>query len=244
MSDDTTGGEGAAMSEHEQAQAGVLAHCPDCGEAQRRSGAGLIICTCGRVYGHDDARWPRETPAPVTGVRPRPGLDLPPGTVPEPRRPPPRLVRESEEVARVARLLAALRPHGPGPREPLDGPAEGTGGTLFVRTTARAPWDVYVPRGAFVRDDAGAAALAVVQRIARVPDDRTRGVLAWLRRSGTLASGYEALAVGLALAVADEVRRASWAADARHGRDRARAWGAARLDEACAAWDAAGRDGR
>lgn len=229
------------MSEHERSRAGAESpNCGDCDEARRRAVGVAIACTCGRVFGDcDDLRLPRETPDPVTGVRPRPGLDLPVGAVPEPSgggRVRLRLVRESEEVARVARLLAELRPHGPGPREPLDGPAEGRGASLAPRTTARAPWDVDAPRGAFQRDAAGEAALAVVARIARVPDDRARACLAWLRRSGTLAAGYEALAVGLALGVADEARRASWAGDAAHGRDRARAWGALRLDEACAAW--------
>lgn len=212
--------------------------CPDCDEARRRATTGLVICPCGRVYGPDDARWPRETPAPVTGVRPRPGLDLPPGTVPEPQRPPPRLVRESEEVARVSRLLAELRPHGPGPREPLDGPAESKGASLAPRVGGRAPWDVTAPAGAFVRASEEVAALQVVARIQRVPDERSRASLTWLRRSGTLAHGYGALAVGLAMAVADEERRERWAADTAHGRDRARAWGALRIEEACAAWDA------
>jgi len=233
------------VSEHERARAGTespnCGDCDDCDEARRRASMGLVVCTCGRVYGDCDARWPRETPEPTTGVRLRPGLDAPVGTVPEPRRDGQRLrlERESEEVARAARLLAELRPHGPGPREALDAGAEGKGGALAPRTTARAPWDVDAPRGAFVRDEAGDAALAVVRRIASVPDERARASLTWLRRSGTLANGFEVLVVGLALAVADEERRSKWAGDAKHGRDRARAWGAARLDEACAAWDAA-----
>ena len=231
------------MSERERARASTESpNCGDCNEAMRRASSGPIVCTCGRVFADcDDLRLPRETPEPTTGVRLRPGLDAPVGTVPEPRRDGQRLrlERESEEVARAARLLAELRPHGPGAREPLDGPAEGKGGALAPRTTARAPWDVDAPRGAFVRDAAGAAALQVVARIAGVPDERARASLTWLRRSGTLANGFEVLVVGLALAVADEERRSKWAGDAKHGRDRARAWGAARLDEACAAWDAA-----
>lgn len=228
------------MSAQERTQASV--ECADCDEARRRSSSGPIVCTCGTVFADcDDLRLPRETPEPTTGVRPRLGLDAPVGTVPEPTRPPPRLERESEAVARAARLLAELRPHGPGAREPLDGPAEGKGGALAPRTTARAPWDVDVPRGAFVRDEAGAAALAVVARIRRASsaDPRADLALTWLRRSGTLAAGFEVLVVGLALAVADEERRAKWAGDTAHGRDRARAWGALRLDEACAAWEAA-----
>lgn len=230
------------MSEHERAQTNTANGCDDCDEARRRATAGLIACTCGRVYGDCDARWPRETPEPTTGVRARPGLDLPVGTVPEPRRPPARLERESEEVARVRRLLAELRPHGPGPAEALDGDG-GKGASLAPRTTARAPWDVDAPKGAFVRDAAGDAALQVAARIARVPEERPRAALTWLRRSGTLANGYEALALALAGALADEARRASWGADEAHGRDRRRAWGAARLDEACAAW-AAGMAGQ
>jgi len=35
-------------------------------------------------------------------------------------------------------------------------------------------------------------------------------------------------------------RTASRAGDQAHGYDRARVWGSARIDEACAAWEAAG----
>lgn len=229
--------DGDVVTEHERPRATTNGPCDDCDEARRRATTGLVVCTCGRAYGPDEARWPRE------GVRPRPGLDLPVGTVPAPRRPPTRLERESEEVARVRRLLAELRPHGPGPEDPLAAP-EGRGASLAPRTTARAPWDVDAPRGAFVRDDAGAAALEVVRRIASVPDERPRAALTWLRRSGTLAQGYGVLALLLALELAEAALRASWALDSTHGHDRRRAWGAARLDEACAAWDAAERDGR
>ena len=96
------------VSEHERARAGTESpNCGDCNEAMRRASSGPIVCTCGRVFADcDDLRLPRETPAPVTGVRPRPGLDLPVGSVPEPRRDGQRLrvERESEEVTRVAPL--------------------------------------------------------------------------------------------------------------------------------------------
>ena len=224
----------------ERGRARTSAGCDDCDEAQRRATEGIVVCVCGRAHGPDDARWPRETPEPVTAVRPRPGLDLPVGTVPAPRRPPPRLDRDSDEVARVRRLLAELRPHGPGPAELLDDAQEGRGASLTPRTTARAPWDAAAPPGAFQRDVAGAAAVLVVRRIeqATTASPRAGAALTWLRRSGTLAHGYEVLAVGLALAVADEPCRAAWATDVAHGRDRARVWGAARVDEACAAWEA------
>ena len=230
------GGGGQAITD-ERGRARTSAGCDDCDEARRRATTGLVVCVCGRAHGPDDARWPRDTPEPITAVRPRPGLDLPVGTVPAPRRPPPRIDRDSDEVARVRRLLAELRPHGPGPAEPLDG-AEGKGASLAPRTTARAPWDVAAPAGAFLRDTAGEAALAVVQRIARVPSERARTSLAWLRRSGTLLHGYGWLAVELAQVLADADRRAAWQADESHGADRERAYGAARLEEACAAWDA------
>ena len=226
------------MSAQERTQASV--ECADCDEARRRSSSGPIVCTCGTVFADcDDLRLPRETPEPTTGVRPRLGLDAPVGTVPEPTRPPPRLERESEAVARAARLLAELRPHGPGAREPLDGAQEGRGASLAPRAGGRAPWDVDAPRGAFQRDAAGEVVGAVVARIARVAAARERACLAWLRRSGTLAFGPGPMAVSLAWAVAGPELTASWAGDAAHGRDRARAWGALRLDEACAAWEAA-----
>jgi len=220
------------------------ASCCDDTAASAPQRGGLVRCTCGTWHGADDARWPRETPEPTTGVRPRPGLDAPVGTIAAPTRPPERLTRDSAEVARVRRLLAELRPHGPGAEDPLDGPAEGKGASLAPRTTARAPWDVDAPKGAFQRDPAGEVAAQVVARIGRVAEERPRATLAWLRRSGTLAQGYGPLAVALAWALAGADAHARWAADAEHGRDRFRAWGAARLDEACAAWDAAGRDER
>jgi hypothetical protein len=176
-------------------------------------------------------------------VRLRPGLDAPVGTIAPPSRPPARIWRDAPEVARVRRLLAELRPHGPGADDPLTAP-EGKGASLAPRTTARAPWDVDVPRGAFQRDVAGELAGEVVRRIASVQSVRARAALTWLRRSGTLAQGYAVLALLLALELADEALRASWALDAAHGSDRRRAWGAARLDEACAAWDAVGRGER
>ena len=231
------------MAEHERP---ATNSCPACDDARRAAieTGGLLQCVCGTWHGADDARWPRPTPEPTTGVRMRPGLDAPAGTIAAPTRPPERLTRDSAEVARVRRLLAELRPHGPGAEEPLDGPAEGKGASLAPRTTARAPWDVDVPHGAFVHNPAGDAAGVVVRRIASVPSARARAVLEYLRPRGTLAFGYAALAVAVAHAVADAERLASWQADEAGGYDRARVWGAKRIDEACAAWDATGRDER
>lgn len=226
----------------ERAQASAGERCEACPSAAASAGAGLLRCECGTWHGAPDARWPRsrETPEPTTGVRVRPGLDAPVGTIAPPRAKPARIERGNEEEARRARLLAQLRPHGPGPWEPLDGPAEGKGASLAPRTTARAPWDVDAPRGAFVRDVPGDAASEVVRHIDRAAGLSLRGGagLAWLRRSGTLANGCAAMDVGLALALADEERRTSWEADEAHGYDRMRVWGAARFDEACAAWEA------
>ncbi len=146
---------------------------------------------------------------------------------------------ESAEVTRVRRLLAELRPYGPGPTEPLEGPSGASGGVLAGVAGRRPPWAQDVPWGAFRRDREGEAALRVVERIARVPSPRARSALAWLRRSGTLSHGYGWLATALAGAICSPDQAASWAADRAHGRDRRRAWGAARLEEACAAWDAA-----
>jgi hypothetical protein len=168
----------------------------------------------------------------------RPGLDAPVGTIAPPSRPPARIWRDAPEVARVRRLLAELRPHGPGADDPLTAPAEGKGASLAPRTTARAPWDVDAPRGAFQRDVAGDAAGVVVRRIASVQSVRARAALEYLRPRGTLAHGYAALAVAVAHAVADAERLASWQADEANGYERARVWGSRVLDEACAAWDA------
>lgn len=226
------------MAERAQATTGDL--CPACPSAAASAGAGLLQCVCGTWHGADDARWPRPTPEPTTGVRLRPGLDAPAGTIAPPTRPPARIWRDAPEVARVRRLLAELRPHGPGAEEPLDGPAEGKGASLAPRTTARPPWDVDVPKGAFQRDVAGEAAGAVVRRIASVPSVRARAALEYLRPRGTLAFGYAALAVAVAHAVADAERLASWQADEAAGYDRARVWGGRVIDEACAAWEAVG----
>jgi len=199
----------------------------------------------------------RITPEPVTAVRPRPGLDAPLGTIAEPRRDRPRLRLEAEagEVARVRRLLAELRPYGPGPDgDPAATPAQGTGASLEPRAGGgRAPWDVDAPKGAF--QHMPPALDAVVRgHIARVPEERARAVLEYLRTRGTMAPrvrpeddlatfarlhlGYGPLAIRTALAVADAVRVEAWKKDEAHGADRARVWGAKRLDEACAAWEA------
>ncbi len=208
--------------------------CPDCDEARRRATASLVQCVCGAWHGPDDATWPRES-----GVRLRAGLDLPVGAVPAPRQPLPRIERESDEVARVRRLLTELRPYGPGADEdPAAAPQQGPGASLAPRAGRRAPWDVDAPRGAFTRLPPALDA-AVVARIARAPDARARAVLEHLRTRGTLSHGYGALAVGVARAAADPERLASWERDEAGGYDRARVWGARRLEEARAAWEAA-----
>jgi len=166
-----------------------------------------------------------------------PRLTLAPFEVPEPRRDVPhqRLEREAAEVARARYLLTQLRPHGPGPEERLDGPVVASPSSPGGARTSCPD----VPKGAFVRDAGGAAATDVLARIARVPFVRARASLTWLRRSGSLAAGYGPLALSLAVAIADDALRGKWASDAKRGQDRARVWGALRLDEAFAAWEAA-----
>ncbi len=220
--------------------------CPSQAEADR---GGLQQCVCGVWHGPPGARWPRETPEPTTGVRMRPGLDAPLGSVPEPRagrRPTPLAeLRDSPEVAAVRELLTELRPYGPGPDDdPASAPPQGGGASMAPRAGGgRAPWDMDAPRGAFQRLPPALDA-EVIQRIARVPDPRARAALDYLRTRGTLAQGYAPLAVAVAHAVADAERLASWRDDQAHAFDRARVWGSKRIDEACAAWDAAGRDER
>lgn len=244
------------MAEHERA---ATNSCPACDDARRAAieTEGLLQCVCGTWHGADDARWPRPTPEPTTGVRMRPGLDAPLGTIAEPRRDRPRvrLEAEAEEVARVRRLLAELRPYGPGPDgDPAATPAQGTGASLEPRAGGgRAPWDVDAPKGAFQYMPPALDA-EVCARIARVPSERSRAALEYLRTRGTMAPrvrpeddlatfgrlhlGYGPLAIRTALAVVDAVRVEAWQKDEAHGADRARVWGAKRLDEACAAWEA------
>lgn len=174
-------------------------------------------------------------------VRARPGLDAPLGSIPEPRRdrPQARLAVDDAEVVNARRLLAELRPNGPGPEEdPDDLPHQGPAASMAPRAGgSRPPWDVEAPIGAFRRLSPALDA-EVCARIARVPDERTRAVLHHLRTRGSLGSGFGMLAVRAALAVADEKRVTSWKQDAKHGYDRARVWGATRVDEAIAAWEA------
>lgn len=217
--------------------------CPDCPAAALLASAALVQCVCGRWHGPDDARWPRETPEPSTGVRLRPGLDAPPGAVPEPRRDrrpvPLAALRESPEVAAVRVLLTELRPYGPSPDDdPARPPPKDGGASLAPRAGGgRAPWDVTAPAGAFQRLPPALDA-EVIRRIARVPSPRDRASLDWLRTRGTLARGFGPLAALLAVETADTANAAAWACDQAHGHDRARAWGARRIAEACAAWDA------
>lgn len=236
---------GEVMGEHERARASADdSRCDDCDEARRRAAAGLVQCTCGAWHGDDGARWPARGVIGRARAASGPRLALHEGEVPPPSAPL-RRVRESEEVARARRLLAELRPHGPGPAEALDGDGGG-GASLAPRAGARAPWDVALPAAQAHHDRGGAAAADVVARIGRatLASPRAGASLAWLRRSGTLLHGYAVLAAGLARWLAEPSRRAAWDAAGDAGRDRARVWGAARLDEACAAWDAAGRDER
>lgn len=217
--------------------------CPDCPAAALLASASLVQCVCGRWHGPDDARWPRETPEPSTGVRLRPGLDAPLGAVPEPRRDrrpvPLAALRESPEVAAVRVLLTELRPYGPSPDDdPARPPPKDGGASLAPRAGGgRAPWDVTAPAGAFQRLPPALDA-EVIRRIARVPSPRDRASLDWLRTRGTLARGFGPLAALLAVETADPANAAAWACDQAHGHDRARAWGARRIAEACAAWDA------
>lgn len=216
--------------------------CPHTAVAASARGA-LVQCVCGAWHGPPDARWPRETPEPTTGVRVRPGLDAPLGTVAEPRagrRPTPLAeLRDSPEVAAVRVLLTELRPYGPGPEEdPAAAPPQGGGASMAPRPGgARASWDVDAPKGAFQRLPPALDA-EVRWRVARVPDPRARASLEHLRARGTLAHGFGPLAALLAMHVAEPERVASWTNDAQHGHDRARAWGARSIDEACASWEA------
>lgn len=217
--------------------------CPDCPSAARLAACSLVQCVCGAWHGPDDARWPRETPEPSTGVRLRPGLDAPPGAVPEPRRDrrpvPLAALRESPEVAAVRVLLTELRPYGPSPDDdPARPPPKDGGASLAPRAGGgRAPWDVTAPPGAFQRMPPALDA-EVIRRIAQVPSPRDRASLDWLRTRGTLARGFGPLAALLAVETADPSTAAAWARDQAHGHDRARAWGTRRIAEACAAWDA------
>lgn len=216
--------------------------CPDTAVTASARGA-LVRCVCGAWHGPPDARWPRETPEPTTGVRMRPGLDAPLGTVAEPRagrRPVPLAeLRDSPEVAAVRALLTELRPYGPGPEEdPAAAPPQGGGASMAPRPGgARASWDVDAPKGAFQRLPPALDA-EVRAHIARVPDERARASLEVLCLRGTLKYGYGPLAAVVAMGVAEAERVAGWTADVQHGHDRARVWGARRIDEACAAWEA------
>lgn len=163
------------------------------------------------------------------------------GEVPEydPARPPPDLrpTREPREVARVRRLLGALRPWGPGvDTDPQTVPAEGPGASLAPSGPPRAPWDRDPPLRALLAPPR-AVTQGVADRIARVPELRTRLVLEHLRAYGHLGAGYGALATAVALRMAPDERRASWARSP-DGPDRARVWGGLRLQEACDAWAA------
>ncbi|HEX4932382.1 MAG TPA: hypothetical protein VFV33_04330 [Gemmatimonadaceae bacterium] len=77
----------------------------------------------------------------------------------------------------------------------------------------------------------------MAERIAAVPDLRTRCTLEHLRAYGHLGAGYAALAVAVAIRLAPDERRASWGRSP-DGADRARVWGGLRLQEACDAWEA------
>lgn len=168
-----------------------------------------------------------------------PRLIAPIGTVPDPRRDLPRLdlvgSRDSAGVGAVRRLLAELRPFGPGPDEdPARVAPQGNGGSLAPRAGARAAWEVAAPAGAFRRLPPPLDAL-VCQRIARVSSERDRASLEFLRVSGHLRDGFAVLAVGLAMATAPADLRAQWVG-ATTGRDRARLWGAHSIERAVVAW--------
>lgn len=166
------------------------------------------------------------------------------GEVPPPdtTRPLPDLrpTREPREVARVRRLLGALRPWGPGAdTDPQTVPTEGPGASLAPSGPPRAAWDRDPPLGALLAPPR-AVTQGVADRIARVDDLRTRLVLDYLRAYGHLGHGYGHLATSVALRMAPDERRASWG-HSPDGADRARVWGGLRLQEACDAWEALDR---
>lgn len=176
-------------------------------------------------------------------VEPRPGLDV--------RDPPPPRARpskarstepESAEVALVRRLLCELRPESSGPLGwgPYDlPPPDEVRPTPPIRVQNSAA-DVDIPRGAFQRP-----VVELLSEVRRTIDavsgaDELAGrVLVHLQRRGTLRHGFAALCVGVAHAVADRARLDRWHADPVRAWERARIWGAARVEAAAAAWDRA-----
>lgn len=182
-------------------------------------------------------------PLPRVPVVLRPGLDV--RDPPPPRARPSRMRTtepESAEVTQVRRLLCELRPESSGPLGwgPYElPPPEEVRPTPPVRVQNGAP-DVDIPSGAFQRPCA--ELLSEVRRaidLVSGTDDTAGRVLVHLQRRGTLHHGFAALCVGVAHAVADRERLDRWRADPIRAWDRARIWGASRVDTAAQAWDRA-----
>jgi len=147
----------------------------------------------------------------------------------------------------MRRLLCELRPESDGPLGwgPYDLPPNDTPKPTPPVRVQNGAGECDIPRGAFVRPSVELLG-EVRRRLDRVADvDELAGrVLVYLQRRGTLARGYAALAVGVAYEVADAARLAAWHADQSRAWDRARLWGAARVEAAAAAWDRTRLDGR
>lgn len=153
-----------------------------------------------------------------------------------------RAVDEAPEVATVRRLLCELRPETDGPLG--WGPYDLPPGESVTTPTCRVQNGVAdsekhggIPKGAFARPEVDRLTQAR-RRISWVTnaDPDAGAVLVHLQLRGTLAHGYGALCVGVAHAVAAEDRRERWRADAARAWDRARIWGARRVELAAVAW--------
>lgn len=172
----------------------------------------------------------------------RPGLDLREGEVPPPRARPARARQEPEsaEVALARRLLVELRPESGGPLGwgPYELPPNETVKPTPPVRVQNGQSECDVPRGAFVRPRESPLT-EVRRRLDRVASDDPQlgAALVHLQRHGTLLHGFAPLCVGLAHAIADTARLASWHADESRAWDRAKVWGAGRLEAAAAAWD-------
>lgn len=195
-------------------------------------------CVCGRVYGPDDLRWPRE-PSHARALLRVPFV-APPGAS---RLELGSLREEDAELVRVRRLLCELRPDRPG--EPLgwgpysDAPREvvsplgALAGRIRVQTSADPspiPRD-YGSGGA--RSTRGAE---VAARIRCLIDRDAAVALEWLQRHGTLARGLGELyrAVGQALATPEQRER--WGVSRAAALDGPRVVGRRRVTEAARVW--------
>lgn len=209
--------------------------CRTCAEAAaraERSGA-IYVCECDAVHVPSGRRS-------AVRIEPRAGLDLAVGEVPAPKRQALRLVDESAVVVRVRGLLCELRPETSGPLGwgPYDLPPDDVAKiTPPVRvqngSTARD-----IPAGAFQRTplDLVGQVRRRIDAVAAV-DPLAASVLVHLQRRGTLKHGHGALCVGVAHACADGARVAKWAADTERAWERAKVWGASKVDAAADAWD-------